>query len=162
MVAAIVYFRSPSVDKNSSLLDEDEEQNGSGRGTAAGASFNEWSSLKLPPILNLADDSRTYFQDIGSAKSCYVEGTDAEATRNSNSSECQCKLDFHGRECGIPSSAWFRSVKKHYSEWNLQPRKVPRRIIHGLNINHEINFLQVRLEELQVNIIHSLFFHDKY
>ena len=105
--------------------------------------------------IELKDDNRVYFQDIGAAKTCFVTGTDVPATMSSNSSKCVCRSDYHGNECGIPSAAWFRSIKKKYTSMKLVPRKVPRRLIHGLNINHEMDFFRVRLEELAVSIAHE-------
>ena len=81
---------------------------------------------------------------------CYVDGTDVDKTLAAKNGECQCRPDYFGRECGIPASVWHRTVELKYQRWKLKPRKVPRRIIHGLNINHEVDFFRVRLEELQV------------
>lgn len=103
-------------------------------------------------VLTLADDTQSHFQRIGTAELCYVEGTDVDKTLELKDGQCKCRPDYFGRECGIPASVWYRTVEQKYDKWKLIPRKVPRRIIHGLNINHEINFFQVRLEELQVRM----------
>lgn len=100
-------------------------------------------------IVSLAEDETLHFQPVGIAPFCYVEGTDVEATLSTNSSKCVCRTNYFGHECGIPASAWHRTISKKYHRWPLKPRKVPRRIIHGLNINHETDFFRVRLEELK-------------
>jgi beta-1,4-mannosyl-glycoprotein beta-1,4-N-acetylglucosaminyltransferase len=69
---------------------------------------------------------------------------------SSNSSKCLCRANYFGHECGVPAAVWHRTISRKYHKWPLKPRKVPRRIIHGLNINHEIEFFRVRLEELKV------------
>lgn len=103
----------------------------------------------LRKSLHLKDDPKQYFQTIASGVLCYVEGTDLA---KSSSSGCVCQKGYYGRECGIPASVWHRTVESKYNRWKLTPRSVPRRIIHGLNINHEIDFFQVRLEELKVRL----------
>lgn len=103
-------------------------------------------------FVTLRDDERQHFQPIGSAPLCYVDGTDAEATLAANTTRCHCQQDYFGKECGIPAAVWHRTLHKKYHRWPLKPRKTPRRIIHGFNINHELDFFQVRLEELQVKI----------
>ena len=47
-------------------------------------------------------------------------------------------------------SAW-KSHYKHYksSLWKLKPRKTPRRLIHGLQVNHEFDLFDARLKSLQ-------------
>lgn len=102
-------------------------------------------------FITLADDERQHFQPIGSAPLCYLEGTDVESTVAANTTDCQCLENYFGKECGIPAAVWHRTLRQRHVRWQLKPRKVPRRIIHGFNINHELEFFQVRLEELQVS-----------
>lgn len=103
-------------------------------------------------FVTLKDDERPHFKPVGAAPLCYLEGTNVDVTLSTNSSECRCRTNYFGRECGIPASVWHRTLSKKYSRWPIKPRKVPRRIIHGVNINHEIDFFRIRLEELQVKI----------
>lgn len=108
-------------------------------------------------VITLEDDEKSHhFQPVGIAPLCYVEGTDVSATLSANSTVCLCRTNYFGRECGIPASVWHRTIHKKYDKWSLKPRKVPRRIIHGLNINHEVDFFRVRLEELQVKFFNNL------
>lgn len=100
--------------------------------------------------ITLQDSKSSYFVAIGRAPLCYIEGTNTMATLLSNSTECVCQIDYFGAECGIPAAVWHRTLAKKYQRWKLKPRKVPRRVIHGLNINHEVDFFRVRLEELKV------------
>ena len=108
------------------------------------------SNFNEKRIITLEDDEFLHFQSVGIAPLCYTEGTDVAATLSTNSTECHCKTNYFGRECGIPAAVWHRTISKKYHKWPIKPRKVPRRIIHGLNINHEVDFFRVRLEELQV------------
>lgn len=108
-------------------------------------------------IVSLAEDDTLHFQPVGIAPFCYVEGTDVEATLSTNSSKCVCRTNYFGHECGIPASVWHRTISKKYHRWPLKPRKVPRRIIHGLNINHETDFFRVRLEELKVKVKYNIY-----
>lgn len=101
-------------------------------------------------VVTLEDDEFSHFQPVGLAPLCYLEGTSVSKTLSSNSSKCLCRANYFGHECGIPAAVWHRTISKKYHRWPLKPRKVPRRIIHGLNINHEIEFFRVRLEELKV------------
>ena len=101
-------------------------------------------------VVTLVDDEFLYFQPIGKAPLCYVEGTSVSQTLSSNSTKCLCRPNYFGNECGIPAAVWHRTISRKYHKWPVKPRKVPRRIIHGLNINHEIDFFRVRLEELKV------------
>ena len=104
-------------------------------------------SFDIDCILTLAEDESIHFRDVAAARNCYIEGTDVPLTMSSNSDRCRCKPNYYGSECGIPAAVWFR---RNQSQWPLKPRKKPRRIIHALNINHEIDFFHARLEELQV------------
>jgi len=104
-------------------------------------------SFDIDNVLTLLEDESVYFRNVGAAQNCYIEGTDVPLTISSNSGQCHCKADYYGSECGIPAAVWFR---RNQSQWPLKPRKKPRRIVHALNINHEIDFFHARLEELQV------------
>lgn len=110
----------------------------------------------------LEDDLRPHFQQVGKAALCFLEGTDIKATEASKTGKCKCLPNYHGRECGIPSSVWYGGVQIKYHRWKLKPRKVPRRIVHGFNINHEIDFFRVRLEELQVLFSRTDNFTNKF
>ena len=101
-------------------------------------------------IVTLVDDEFSHFQPVGIAPLCYLEGPSVSKTLSSNSSKCLCRANYFCQECGIPAAVWHRTISRKYHRWPLKPRKVPRRIIHGLNINHEIDFFRVRLEELKV------------
>lgn len=147
-----VLYHSPAIWKTSdlgnnlSLLNSQTDQSTALLALPSGPQvpFDEKRSITLE------DDEWSHFQPVGAAPLCYTEGTDVAATLAANSSECQCRTNYFGSECGIPAAVWHRTVSKKYPRWPLKPRKVPRRIIHGLNINHEIDFFRIRLEELQV------------
>ena len=64
--------------------------------------------------------------------------------------ECVCQESYHGPNCGIPDSAWFSYFKHNRRErLKLKPRKTPRRLIHGLQVNHEFEMLEARVKMLE-------------
>ena len=65
-------------------------------------------------------------------------------------SDCVCLESFHGAHCGIPDSAWYSFYRNNKTaRLKLKPRKVPRRLIHGLQVNHEFDLFEARLEMLK-------------
>ena len=61
-----------------------------------------------------------------------------------------CLGRFHGAHCGIPDSAWYSFYRNNKTaRLKLKPRKVPRRLIHGLQVNHEFDLFEARLEMLK-------------
>ena len=74
-----------------------------------------------------------------------MEGTDlAKYVDN-----CVCRPDYYGTDCGIPDAVWFGNyVDRKLERENLRIRKVPRRIIHGVPVNHEFDFFETRVKSL--------------
>jgi len=93
----------------------------------------------------LKDSDQSYFKAVGE-NLCYTLGTDFQAS----TSECICKNKYFGPHCGIPECAW-ESHYKHYKSAlrKLKPRKTPRRLIHGLQVNHEFDLFDARLRSLE-------------
>jgi beta-1,4-mannosyl-glycoprotein beta-1,4-N-acetylglucosaminyltransferase len=115
-------------------------------------SFNEVTFPILLPALpdtyTLVDDERLYFTVLPNELNCFTAGTDLMKSRSSTSgSSCTCLAGYYGRDCGIPSPVWHACQALNNCS-DFKPRKTPRRLIHGLNINHELEFFQVRLEEV--------------
>ena len=78
---------------------------------------------------------------------CYKAGTDFNLS--STAGKCQCLQKYFGPHCGIPESAWHSYYRTHSKELNkLRPRKLSRRLIHGLQVNHEIEFFEARMKML--------------
>lgn len=108
--------------------------------------IDKWNETQKYFLLNSTYSSQ-FFVSVGN-KECYKHGTDLESSESRD--VCVCKPHFHGPQCGIPSSAW----NSHF-KWNkkarekLKPRKVPRRLIHGLQVNHEIDLFEARMEMLK-------------
>lgn len=99
----------------------------------------------LPETYTLVDDDRPYFTLLPNGLSCFTAATDLMKSSNSNS--CNCLAGYYGRDCGIPEPVWYAcQALNNCTDFKL--RKTPRRLIHGLNINHELEFFQVRLEEV--------------
>ena len=88
-----------------------------------------------------------FFRQVGDSE-CFIKGTDLEKSLITR--ECECHQKYFGPHCGIPQSAWESFYKKHRKDANkLRPRKVPRRLIHGLQVNHEFDMFEARLEMLK-------------
>ena len=118
----------------------------------------------------LGDDTEQHFQDV-SGHQCYIGGTDLEKS----SKNCVCLSGFFGPHCGVPRSAWESHFKQNGGSLaKLKPRKLPRRLIHGLQVflilsfgflppvvsiliytisllqvNHEFDLFEARLEMLK-------------
>ena len=105
---------------------------------------DQWNSSQR---VALVDDDREYFRDLGNA-TCFIRGTNWE--KSAKLKECACERGYFGPHCGIPQSAWESHFKSHKrSLYKLKPRKTPRRIVHGLQVNHELDLYEARLEILK-------------
>ncbi len=85
------------------------------------------------------------FRSLSNGQQCFIEGTDLSKSTD----KCSCVPDYYGPDCGIPDAVWFG----HYStrkkdRQKLKIRKVPRRIIHGVPVNHEFDFFEARIKSL--------------
>lgn len=97
----------------------------------------------LPETYTLVDDNQSYFTLLPNGLNCFIAGTDLMKSSNN----CNCLTGYHGRDCGIPEPVWYACQTLNNCT-DFKARKTPRRLIHGLNINHELEFFQVRLEEV--------------
>lgn len=100
--------------------------------------------IKLPETYTLVDDDRSYFTLLPGGQSCFTAGTNLT---QSTPSSCTCLAGYYGRDCGIPEPIW-DACRGLNNCADMKARKTPRRLIHGFNINHELEFFQVRLEEV--------------
>ena len=103
-------------------------------------------TYSLAENYTLVDDGRQYFTAIADDLSCYTDGTNWTSTIK-GTSYCHCLEGYYGRECGIPEPVW-GSCPSLDNCTGFKPRNNPRRLIHGININHELEFFQVRLEQV--------------
>ena len=102
---------------------------------------------ELPETYTLVDDDRSYFTRLPSGLECFAGGTDLIKSGSSSTSACTCLTGYFGRDCGIPEPVWIACQEVNNCT-DIKARKKPRRLIHGFNINHELEFFQVRLEEV--------------
>ncbi|KAL3195646.1 hypothetical protein MRX96_001778 [Rhipicephalus microplus] len=90
---------------------------------------------------------------------CFQEGT----VPVSRSSRCICKKGWHGRECSVPDAIWFtEDFERWYSEGLIRRRSRPRKVINGLVFNHELDLLDVRVQELGDAIDHYIIVESPY
>ena len=90
---------------------------------------------------------------------CFGAGTDwaasasaaAAAAANDSSTTCRCVDGYHGADCGVPDAVW-RSCGGGGGGGcrpeRLRRRLRPRRLIHGVSVNHEMEWLEIRLLEV--------------
>ncbi|KAL1277741.1 hypothetical protein QQF64_024414 [Cirrhinus molitorella] len=112
----------------------------------------------------LHDDHTPLFIHTESGAVCFKEGTDLTASAsqrrllhkeiNPEDEEvnadkkvvrCPCRQGWHGPHCGIPTIVYHSNLP---SKSKVTPRKVPRRVINAININHEFDLLHARFHEL--------------
>ncbi|KAF7686490.1 beta-1,4-mannosyl-glycoprotein 4-beta-N-acetylglucosaminyltransferase a isoform X2 [Silurus meridionalis] len=124
----------------------------------------------------LQDDATVYFVHTERGDLCFVDGTeiksnmledgtvvkhkrelleqlgknesnpkDHKVTSMRERSKCICRQGWHGPNCGIPTVVQHSNLP---TKSHLKPRKVSRRIINAININHEFDLLHARFHEL--------------
>uniref|UniRef100_W5UJR7 Beta-1,4-mannosyl-glycoprotein 4-beta-N-acetylglucosaminyltransferase n=1 Tax=Ictalurus punctatus TaxID=7998 RepID=W5UJR7_ICTPU len=116
----------------------------------------------------LQNDPTPYFSHTENEVLCFIEGTEMESNklgdamvgepqsvlleqRGKNGTipqdhpNCVCHQGWHGPNCGIPTVVQHSNLP---TKSHLKPRKVPRRIINAININHEFDMLHARFHEL--------------
>ncbi|XP_055013888.1 beta-1,4-mannosyl-glycoprotein 4-beta-N-acetylglucosaminyltransferase-like [Boleophthalmus pectinirostris] len=59
--------------------------------------------------------------------------------------KCVCRPGWHGPYCGVPTMVYHSNLP---TKERLTPRRVPRRVINAININHEFDLLHARFHEL--------------
>ncbi|XP_037274654.2 beta-1,4-mannosyl-glycoprotein 4-beta-N-acetylglucosaminyltransferase [Rhipicephalus microplus] len=90
---------------------------------------------------------------------CFQEGS----VPTMKPSTCVCKKGWHGRECSIPETIWFAAdFKRWYFEGHIRRRSKPRKVINGLVFNHELDLLEVRVQELGDAVDHYLVVESPY
>eukprot|EP00096_Caligus_rogercresseyi_P011072 TRINITY_DN4245_c0_g1_i1.p1 TRINITY_DN4245_c0_g1~~TRINITY_DN4245_c0_g1_i1.p1 ORF type:complete len:387 (+),score=60.14 TRINITY_DN4245_c0_g1_i1:421-1581(+) len=86
---------------------------------------------------------KEYFRKVSNTTECFVEGTDWSQT---SIEQCICIENYFGEDCGIPDSVWFGHYETHVQgRRHLRRRKSPRRLIQGVLVNHEFDFLDMRI-----------------
>ncbi|TSX99882.1 Beta-1,4-mannosyl-glycoprotein 4-beta-N-acetylglucosaminyltransferase [Bagarius yarrelli] len=115
----------------------------------------------LTHLYSMQDDLASYFIHTKTGSLCFTEGTDMEPEaalvsepqrKNENTqdqatkvSDCLCRPGWHGPNCGVPTVVQHSNLP---TKSHLKLRKVPRRIINAININHEFDLLHARFHEL--------------
>lgn len=106
---------------------------------------------RLPDTLTLTDDRTNYFIEIAPGLSCFREGSNLENTaiimHQQLNAACSCLPGYFGRDCGIPEPIWLSCIDD-ICQRRLVQRQTPRRLIHGINVNHELEFFEARLSEI--------------
>ncbi|TRY71144.1 hypothetical protein TCAL_09420, partial [Tigriopus californicus] len=120
--------------------------------------LNNWEEDQALQLKETFSDP--YFIRLDNGKQCFRPGTDLSVLTNatffselspfgSSKPKCPCLKGYFGKDCGIPEAAWFGHFKDHPKARSaLRPRSRPRRIIHGVPVNHEFDFLEARIRSL--------------
>jgi len=107
--------------------------------------LNTWSESQRFELKD-SSSSDQFFITFGKHE-CYKLGSNEKMS--SPVKGCVCRRGYHGPHCGIPTSSWQSYYKdKSHEAAKLRPRKQPRRLIHGLQVNHETDLFEARLEML--------------
>uniref|UniRef100_T1JEH3 Beta-1,4-mannosyl-glycoprotein 4-beta-N-acetylglucosaminyltransferase n=1 Tax=Strigamia maritima TaxID=126957 RepID=T1JEH3_STRMM len=105
-------------------------------------------------------DKKSYFQSVGSVQ-CFIDGTNWKLITGDNNSlmqtsdkitnvtMCACLDGWYGVQCSIPGVV-MRSMISFDIPLNMfKVRENPRRIVHALNVNRELDMFEVRVNELE-------------
>ncbi|XP_062846976.1 beta-1,4-mannosyl-glycoprotein 4-beta-N-acetylglucosaminyltransferase-like [Trichomycterus rosablanca] len=100
----------------------------------------------------LQDDPAPHFFYTKDGSLCLRRGAEkssdqpnATFTNHTNREKCVCRQGWHGPHCGVPTVVQHSDLP---TKSHLKPRRVPRRIINAININHEFDLLHARFHEL--------------
>ena len=122
--------------------------------------LNTWSESQRFKLKDSSSDQ--HFITLGKHE-CYKLGSDDKMS--SPVKGCVCRRGYHGPHCGIPTSAWQSYYKDNSHKGalaKLKPRKQPRRLIHGLQVNHETDLFEARLEMLDTVVDVYLVLESNY
>ncbi|XP_064472773.1 beta-1,4-mannosyl-glycoprotein 4-beta-N-acetylglucosaminyltransferase-like [Ornithodoros turicata] len=98
-----------------------------------------------PPVFELKDNTPNYFINIAST-TCFKLGTNASV---SQPEKCVCLPRWYGKDCSQPQSIVASDqFQNRSSRDKITRRRRARRVINGININHELDMLEIRLNEL--------------
>ncbi|KAH6928361.1 hypothetical protein HPB50_014951 [Hyalomma asiaticum] len=62
---------------------------------------------------------------------------------------CSCRDGWHGVDCAVPSAVWSTpTFRRWYSEGLIKRRTRPRAVFNGITLNHELDLLEMHVEEL--------------
>ncbi len=140
-------------DDGESVFLAEEAKGGSRRSEAADWKFKDFDAEKWngsSQCLELRDGpADRYFRTLPSSGArCFVEGTDFVASADEG--KCACAEGYFGRDCGIPESVWRSHFSRHpRARKALRARASPRRLVHGVLVNHEFDFFEARVRELE-------------
>lgn len=92
---------------------------------------------------------RDKFTDFNSSL-CFTNGTDLKSMdRSKNSWNCDCKIGWHGAECGQPEVVW-RALLTNKQKLKVKgPMKYSRRMLYIFQVNEFMeNIIDIRINEL--------------
>uniref|UniRef100_A0A8C4QLK2 Beta-1,4-mannosyl-glycoprotein 4-beta-N-acetylglucosaminyltransferase b n=1 Tax=Eptatretus burgeri TaxID=7764 RepID=A0A8C4QLK2_EPTBU len=111
---------------------------------------------------HLSDDMNEYYYVTPSGFRCLKEGSQRQPSSSLQSTltsrgriyelagvkgeHCFCRPGWHGPHCSIPTVAQHSNLP---SRGDLRLRTSPRRVLNVVNVNHELDLLEARFNELR-------------
>ena len=119
--------------------------------------FNTPCSNPVVNLENIWDDTRNHFTTLDLNTICFTKGTNIEISRIHK--KCKCFKNYFGDDCGIPSYIWKTGNNAKLLPNIVRRRKLPRRIIYALPVNHEFDLFETRMamhsDVVDVFILHE-------
>ena len=73
--------------------------------------------------------------------------------------KCKCLNGYHGDDCGIPSYIWKTGNNAKLLPNIIRRRKVPRRVIYAVPVNHEFELFETRMA-MQADVVDVFILHE--
>uniref|UniRef100_G3MPR1 EGF-like domain-containing protein n=1 Tax=Amblyomma maculatum TaxID=34609 RepID=G3MPR1_AMBMU len=91
---------------------------------------------------------------------CFFEGT---IPGTEMQKPCKCRQGWNGVGCSVPDAVWSTDI---FQDWYLngliKRRRRPRAIINGLVFNHELDMLEIRVNELGDTVDYYIIVESNY
>lgn len=90
---------------------------------------------------------------------CFSDGTIVAL----ESGVCVCRAGWNGPDCAFPDAVWGTHIfHVWYSAGLIKRRKKPRTVVNGLILDHQLDLLEIRLEELGDAVDHYVIVESNY
>ncbi|XP_077539307.1 beta-1,4-mannosyl-glycoprotein 4-beta-N-acetylglucosaminyltransferase-like [Haemaphysalis longicornis] len=76
---------------------------------------------------------------------------------------CVCRSGWNDVDCAVPDAVWFsRDFREWKSQGLIKRRVTPRKIVNGLVLNHELDLLEIRVNELRDSVDYYVIVEANY
>lgn len=98
-------------------------------------------------------------KDVATSPNCFPEGT----LHRQDAGLCVCRGGWNDVDCSVPDAVWFSSAYQEWKSRGIIKRRVrPRRIVNGLVLNHELDLLEIRVNELRDSVDYYVVVESNY